>query len=148
MKTTKKFALLLTLLFVLSASLLGCGGQSLSDAELEKANAVTDNVLAGISEKDYAIFSRDFSDEMKAAMNEESFTAFAESLDENLGRLQSKSVTLTSKINQMDQTILVANYEATYEKDPVPVNINMQLIEKDGESILIGMSFESPALEG
>ena len=148
MKTASKFALLLTLLFVLSASLLGCGGPSLSDAELEKANAVTDNVLLGISEKDYATFSHDFSDEMKAAMNEEAFTSFTEILDTNLGAFKSKTVTLTSKITQTDRTILVVNYEATYEKDPTPVKIKMQLIEKDGQAVLMGMSFDSPAMEG
>lgn len=148
MKIAKKFSLLLTLLIVLSLTVLGCGNQTLSDAELAKANAVTDNVLQGISEKDYTIFSSDFSDEMKAAMTEDAFADFAENFDENLGVLQSKTVKLTSKITQMDQTILVVNYEATYEKDPTPVKINMQLIEKDGQAVLIGMSFDSPALEG
>lgn len=148
MKSTSKLTLLLTLLLILSASLLGCGGQTLSDTELVKVNTVTDNMLLGISEKDYATFSRDFSDEMKAAMNEEAFTAFAESLDSNLGALQSKTVALSSKINQTDRTIIVVNYEAIYEKDPTPVKINMQFIDKDGESVLIGMSFDSPVLEG
>lgn len=142
-----KSLLALTLCGLLTAGVAGCDAGTMSETELATVDAVTENLLTGIDEMDYEVCSRDFSDEMKAAFDEEAFRAFAEDIAEKLGEAQSRKVVLSSKIQQQDEAILSVVYEIAYEKDPTPVKLTIQAQTKGDTVVLTGMSFGSPVME-
>ena len=83
----KKNVLIVTMSVLLIAALLaGCGGK-----EPAYAGPMTDNILSGIEQKDYSMFSRDFDDAMKTALPEDAFNSLADLLGSTIGTYQSKS---------------------------------------------------------
>src|SRR5512138_1798642 len=73
-----------------SLLLAGCGKQ-LTEADVAYAGPILDNILAGIAERDYEKFSRDFSQKMKEAVARADFQSMLDTLDEKLGSYQERS---------------------------------------------------------
>lgn len=142
-----KTVLALMLCGILTTGVIGCDAGKMSESEIATVNAVMDNLMQGIEEKNYEVFSRDFNEAMSAAFDENAFLAFAEDLTEKLGAPQSREVTLSSKIQQQGEAILTVVYEITYEKDPTPVKVTIQAQTKGDIVTLTGMSFDSPVLK-
>lgn len=71
--------------------LAACGG-GLAEKEVPYARPMIDTIMRGIAGRDYAAFSRDFSDAMKARVGAEELGAIAEKLEAKLGRYQEWSL--------------------------------------------------------
>lgn len=100
--------------------LTGCGNSQekiLTGAEREAvlafSEAKTDNLLAGLKAGDYAMFSRDFDQQMLNAMPQSKFEALKKERDEHLGAYISR------KINNVEQTgdFYTVIYTAGFEKE-------------------------------
>ncbi len=61
-----------------------CGG-GLAEKDVPYVRPMIDSIMKGIADKDYAVFSRDFSDAMKAKVGAEELGAIAAELSETHG---------------------------------------------------------------
>ncbi len=64
--------------------LVACGG-GLAEKDIPYARPMIDSIMRGIAERDYALFSRDFSDAMKARVGAGELAAAAAKLQEAHG---------------------------------------------------------------
>lgn len=110
----------LTLAVMLAGFLAGCGGSqgvTLSgadqDAVLAFSEAKSDNMLAGMNANDYAVFSKDFDQDMLNAMPSAEFDKLKADRDAKLGLYVSRTV------NSVVQTgdFVAVIYNAKFEKD-------------------------------
>ncbi|MDK2988847.1 MAG: hypothetical protein PWR16_376 [Methanoculleus sp.] len=139
---------LLTALLILAAvAASGCMSQEtvVSDdvkAEvLEYADPIADNLLMGFNEGNYTKYSRDFSPEMKQALDEAAFEQNRESVTSRIGLYESRRDPV---VTQIDEYIAV-NYKAEFERED---GVNLRFVfQKDDESHrLHGLWFNSPKL--
>jgi len=98
---------------------VGCGSQGTTltgadkDAVLAFSEAKTDNLLAGMNANDYALFSKDFDQEMLSAMSQTQFDTLKKDRDAKLGLYVSRQV--NSVVQQGDFYAVI--YDAKFEKD-------------------------------
>lgn len=122
--------LLLTVLTVGILSACGSQGTTLTgeeaDAVLAFSEAKTDNLLAGMNAGDYAVFSKDFDQDMLNGIKEADFTKLKADRDTKLGLYISREV---ASVIQVDDFYAV-NYTAKFEKqDKVPVRVVFRVAE-------------------
>jgi autotransporter adhesin len=112
----KMYALLLAAL--LFSLLAGCGSQGTTltgadrDAVLAYSESKTDNLLAGMNANDYAMFSKDFDQDMLNAMTQSQFDALKLDRDAKLGLYVSRQV--NSVVQDGDFYAVI--YDAKFEK--------------------------------
>lgn len=112
------------------------------DAVLAYAQEPAENLLEGLLARDYAQFSRDFSDDMKQGMNEQAFNDLLSMLDTKLGVYQTNA--LVTVLQDDKFTTLV--YQLIYEKDN---EVSMRVVFDNKEPHKIsGLWFDSPELRG
>lgn len=95
------FHTLILAMLLLSLLLAGCSngpkGTELDgdarDEALKYLDPAADNLLAGLKANDYAVFSRDFDDNMKTAIDENKFGALYRQLNDQIGAYQSRTLT-------------------------------------------------------
>lgn len=110
------------------------------DAVMTYAQEPAENLLEGLIARDYAQFSRDFSDDMKQGMNEQAFNDLLTMLDTKLGIYQTN--TLVTVLQDENFTTLV--YQLIYEKDN---EVSMRVVFDNQEPHKIsGLWFDSPEL--
>ena len=114
----KIYVLALAVLMV--SFLVGCGGSqgtTLSgadkDAVLAFSEAKSDNLLAGMNANDYAMFSKDFDQDMLNAMTQAEFDTLKKDRDTKLGLYVSREV--NSVVKQGDFYAVI--YAAKFKKD-------------------------------
>ena len=118
MKIEKKVGILFLVAFLFSL-LAGCGSQSTSLTEEDKevvlafSEGKTDNLLTGMNANDYAMFSKDFDQDMLNAMTQTQFDALKKDRDAKLGLYVSREV---HSVTQSGDFYTV-NYDARFEKD-------------------------------
>lgn len=140
----KKNVLILTLSALLAAALLaGCAGK-----EPAYAGSITDNILSGIEQKDYPMFSRDFDDTMKTALPEEAFNSLADLLSATIGSYQSKSFGDAAETTQNGVKIMTVIYKAKYSNEPADVLVTVMFSGEEGGRKVSGLYFNSPKLRG
>ena len=111
-------------------------------AVLDYGQPASENVLAGLAARDYAQFSRDFTDEMKKGMDEAAFNELLSMLDSKLGGYQSSDLVTVLQ----DDNFSTVVYRLTYEKDN---EVSMRVVFDLKEPHLIsGIWFDSPELRG
>ncbi len=109
----------LSLAVLVVSFLAGCGSQGTTltgvdkDAVLAFSEAKTDNLLAGMNAGDYAMFSKDFDQDMLKAMTEAQFATLKTDRDAKLGLYISRQV--NSVVQQGDFYAVI--YDAKFEKD-------------------------------
>ena len=119
MRNAKKMVVLFLIVFLFSL-LAGCGPQATTltgtekDAVLAFSEAKTDDLLAGISTNDYALFSKDFDEDMLKAMTQSQFDALKKDRDDKLGPYVSRQV---NSVLQRQDGFYVVIYDAKFEKD-------------------------------
>ena len=158
-KGMKKFLLVVAALPVLTMLFAGCGGNSaaqsgaqesagngaLNAEDVAYAEPVVDNLLAGIKDRDYAVFSRDFSDTMKTMMPEDSLGTLADLLASKVGEYQSRSFAQAADMTQNGVKYTVVTYTAKYSDEPGDVLI-IVTFGGDTEKKVDGLFFNSPKL--
>ena len=125
-------------------SLSACSSQSILVEGAEQEQILTfaapmgDNLFDGLKKGDYAIFSRDFSPEMKDAMPESEFFGL-------IGELTQIAPFNTQSLDRVEKTEkgYVLIYKAEFEKDNVMVHITF--LQQEPHQIN-GVWFDSPYL--
>ena len=112
--------ILFFIVFILGALLLinFIGGDqvltgSQQDAVLAFSEPIADNLFAGYAANDYAVFSRDFDDDMAETIPAGFFTGWKLNLDDKLGNYLSHQV---EQVSQSDEYYVVV-YQVKFEKD-------------------------------
>lgn len=111
------------------------------DAVLKYADAIADDILAGYNDEDYAKYSKDFDEQMKAAMPEKVFKQTREQIMSKIGKYGSRK---PSKVYKQDQ-FTVVEYAGDFENEKeVTVKV---VLQKFGEKNMVsGLWFNSPRL--
>lgn len=139
----KTFALML-LLLLLSACAKEPPPQTLSgearEAVLAYSEAATDNLLAGLSDGDYAAFSRDFTDKMKSALSEAKFPDLQTQIIGKVGGYVSREVQSVEQTGDFIAVIYTAKFE---RDDPVTVRV---VFESAEPHLITGLWFDSAKL--
>jgi hypothetical protein len=143
-KISECLIIVLTLIALLSLTACGAKEKTLEGAEqaavLAFSEGATDNLFAGMTAGDYAIFSRDFDADMQKAMPESIFATWKEDMDSTLGRY------LSREVNQVVQAgdFYAVIYRATFEQEePVTVRVVFRVAEPHSVS---GLWFDSEKL--
>ena len=118
MKNDKKICTLF-LVAILFSLLAGCGSQSTpltgeaKDTVLAFSEGKTDNLLTGMNTNDYAMFSRDFDQDMLNAISQTQFATLKKDRDAKLGLYVSREVNSVTQAGYF----YTVNYAAKFEKD-------------------------------
>lgn len=122
----------LALLLMAVPVLSGCG------AVAKYSDPMTENILVSMNKGDYAGFSRDFDENMKAELSEASFPDFLAAVNGQVGDYVAGSKDMTG-VN-VENGITTATYKIDFEsmKD---VELRMVYQKIDGETKVVGLWF-------
>lgn len=139
--------LLAALLLLAAVSACGCMGQETvvsgeAAAEvLAYADPIVDNVMQGFNEGNYAMYSRDFSPEMKQALDEAAFERNREDVTSRIGLYESRSDPVVTQTGEY----IAVTYRATFERED-GVALRFVFKKDDPSHRLHGLWFNSPKL--
>jgi hypothetical protein len=120
----------LSCLPLLCVALAGCG-RSLAEGDVPFAGAMVDGILAGVAEKDYGAFSRNFSDAMKDALKEGDFPDIVAGIERKLGEFEGMTFLSAAKARSPIGMIWIVTYRARYSREP-DARIRIWISEKEG----------------
>lgn len=108
-----------------------------------KAQAVIalEEIIRGLSEGDYDLYSKRFSQAMRAAQTREIFLELQKNIQKNLGKFQ--SMEYIGFLSQHNNAIVI--FKARFSKERDDVEIRLVLEERDNPRVT-GLWFDSPAL--
>ncbi len=118
----------------------------ITEEDVAYAGPMTDNILVGIANNDYAVFSRDFSDTMKAAITKEGFDKLVSFLDTKIGEYKSKAFGQAADVTQNGVIYTVVIYTAKYSDEPGDVLITVTFSAGEVQKKVEGLNFNSPKL--
>ena len=142
-----KIPLLTALLLLAAVVACGCMSQEtvVSDdvkAEvLAYADPIADNLMQGFNEGNYTKYSRDFSPEMKQALDEAAFEQNREHVTSRIGLYESRSDPVVTEIGEH----IAVTYKAKFERED-EVALRFVFQKGDGSHRLYGLWFNSPML--
>jgi hypothetical protein len=142
-----KIVMMMAIALITGTLLPGCGSKSLSEADVNYAGPILENVLTGMKEDNYADFSKDFSDQMKAALTQENFKTFKTSFDSKIGDYESKTFSGATTTSKDNKTYTIVVYKAKYSKESADVQITITFSDNNGKKIIEGLVFNSPNLK-
>jgi hypothetical protein len=138
---------LLVALLLAAVSASGCMSQEtvVSDdvkAEmLAYADPIADNVMQGFNEGNYTMYSRDFSPEMRQALDEAAFEQNREHVTSRIGLYESRSDPIVTETGEH----IAVNYRAKFEQED-GVALRFVFRKGDPSHRLHGLWFNSPKL--
>ena len=139
----KKFipVVMLAMLLMLLAS---CGQKTKSNEAEVKAysDTILENILVAANKDDYANYSKDFSEKMKAALTESNFKQQNKLIKDKIGNYESKGFVKT----QANGEYIVAIYKGKYVSEPKDVMISITFKSGDGTHKVEGLFMTSPKL--
>lgn len=139
---------LLAVLVVFAAVLAcGCMGQEtvVSGEEaaevLVYADPIADNLMQGFNEGNYTVYSRDFSPEMRQALDEAAFVQNRDDVTSRIGLYESRGDPVVTEIGEF----VAVTYQATFERED---GVALRLVFKKGDEShqFYGLWFNSPKL--
>jgi|AGTN01.2.fsa_nt_gi hypothetical protein len=142
----KRVLFLLGAVMLLAALPAGCAG--LKEADVPYADDMVDNMMAGVTQNDYAVFSRDFSDTMKSSIDETAFASMAESLTAAIGTYESKRFSQAADTTQDEVAYTVVVYQAQFSEEDADVLITVTFSGGEDDKKIEGLYFNSPKLRG
>lgn len=134
-------AIALGMVLLVCAALAGCAGK-LSESDVSYAGPMLDNVLAGMKDKDYNEFSRDFSDTMKSSVTQDGFISLVDTLQTQAGDYQEKTFSSAAATTQNNQNYTLVIYKAKYSKATADVTIKISFSDNNGTKIVEGLWFQ------
>ncbi|WOX55660.1 MULTISPECIES: DUF3887 domain-containing protein [unclassified Methanoculleus] len=142
-------SVLAALVLLLAVSASGCMSQEtvVSDERraqvLAYADPIADNLLSGLNDGNYTIYSRDFDDEMKRAMDKAAFEKTREFITSKIGLYDSRRDPVVTETDEL----ITVTYKAAFERED---GVDLRFVfRKDDESHrLSGLWFTSPMLRG
>jgi hypothetical protein len=141
----KQSIFLLSILCVFSWSDARAATVNIDDPEQirTRATMLIEEIIQGISEGDYALYSRQFSRPMKESQTRESFLELQRNLQKTIGKFQS----LQYLGFYAQHGNLIALFKARFSKDEDDVVIRLVIEGYGADSKVTGLWFDSPALE-
>jgi hypothetical protein len=139
----KKISSVLMLVMLLTL-MAGCGQKSkINDSEVRAySDAIVENILVAASKDDYAAFSKDFGDKMKAALTESMAKEQNKLIKDKIGSYESKEFIKT----QPNGEYIVAIYKAKYTNEPKDVMVSITFKNGDEAHKVEGLFMTSPKL--
>jgi len=131
--------LLAVAILVISAMIISC---SPPKPEPPYASEITENVLTGLNQSDFAGFSRDFDDTMKTAFTEQAFAQTRDLIKSKVGDYQSKQYLKTEE----KEPYTTVYYKAQFTNEPDGVIVRIVFQEIGGKPLVSGLWFDSPKL--
>ncbi|MCX8094721.1 MAG: DUF3887 domain-containing protein [Caldisericia bacterium] len=124
--------------------LISCGTKIDIKKIREYADPMTENLLIGRNKRNYEIYSKDFSDEMKKAVTKEKFLENCNLIEGKIGKYieQSKKFSLATR---QDKYIIVT-YKGKFTEESSDVTIRIVFEEIDGVMKITGEWYDSPKL--
>ncbi|MBU3188964.1 DUF3887 domain-containing protein [Clostridium bowmanii] len=141
----KKLFVILCSVLVMASILTGCN-KKLAEKDVEYAAPLTENILQAVGKGDYAQFSKDFSDELKKGIPEESFKTLCTSFSDKIGKYESKKFTAAAETKKDGKIFKTVIYTAKYSKEKKDVQVTASFTENDGKILVEGIFFKSPNL--
>jgi hypothetical protein len=144
-----KFSVILTLMFMVigAATTGGCIGEdtTLTAEEQEAVHAyagpITDNLLEGLNQNNYTLYSRDFSNEMISALDAVAFEQNRALIVSKIGLYIARGEAVVTRSGDY----LAANYKADFEQE-AGVDIRVVFKRDDESHRIYGLWFNSPKL--
>jgi hypothetical protein len=129
------------LFIIITASIVPAAAAEETDVG-DSATLIMDNILQGIYEGDYSLFSRDFAPEMKREQDREKFLQMQKTFQKTLGKL--KSITYMGYYSQYGSVITLFKGKFAKEKDDVLIKL---ILGRSGEQVKVtGLWLDSPSL--
>lgn len=104
---------------------------------------ILQEILEGISSGDFDLYTRHFSQSMRASQKREDFLQLQKGLQKALGKMQS----LESLGFYVQRGNVISLFKAKFSKEKDDVLIKMVLEKNDPEPKVVGLWFDSPVLE-
>ena len=142
----KKGITLVAVALTAAALLAGCAG--IKEADVPYASDMTENMLQGLNQNDYTVFSRDFSDTLKEGIDEAAFATMADMFSSTIGTYESKSFSQAADTTQNDVTYTVVVYKAKYTNETADVLVTVSFGGEGDSKKIEGVFFNSPKLRG
>jgi hypothetical protein len=136
------------LLLALGFALLPAWGETAdmsghADQVKEQATAALEGIIQAIYQGDYALYTHDFSKQMKDSQDRESFLQLQSNLQRGLGKF--KSMEYLGFYSQYGGAVTL--FKARFSKEKEDVLIRLVLDRKKSPPKITGLWFDSPALE-
>ena len=141
----KQSIFLLTILYVFSCPHAEAATVNVEDPEQIKIRATTliEDIIQGISDGDYSLYSRHFSKPMKESQTRENFLELQRSLQKTIGKYQ--SLQYLGFYTQHGN--LITLFKARFSKDKDDVLIRLVIDGYRPDSKVTGLWVDSPSLE-
>jgi hypothetical protein len=140
-----KIIAVIVMTLMLGTLLTGCGNK-ISESDVSYASLMLDNVLAGIKDKDYDKFSKDFSGNIKNAITKDKFDTIVATLDSKIGDYKEKSFGGAANTKKDNMALTVVVYKAKYSKETSDVLITISFSDNNGKKMIEGFILNSPNL--
>ncbi|WP_332449245.1 DUF3887 domain-containing protein [Methanoculleus sp.] len=145
--SSSRIPFLVALVILAAISVAGCMSQetvlSGDDATevLAYADPIADNLMQGFNEGNYTMYSRDFSPEMRQALDEAAFEQTREDVTSRIGLYESRSDPVVTETGEF----VAVTYRATFERED-GVALRLVFEKDDPLHRLSGLWFNSPKL--
>ena len=143
MSRIKVIAILLVLTVLMATAPLFVGCKKMGD-DTRFVNDAAENILISMNDRDYASFSKDFDDTMKAELTEAAFPDFVSAINGSNGNYKAGSKKLVSVNVKEDEGLITTSYLADFDsfKD---VTFEVTLKEMGNEKRVVGLWFLGPS---
>lgn len=143
MSKIKVVAILIVLAIVIVTVTLSAGCKKMTD-DTRFVNDAAENILISMNSRDYASFSKDFDDTLKAELTETAFPDFVSAINGSNGNYKAGSKKLASVNVKEDEGLITTSYLADFDnfKD---VTFEVTLKEMGNEKKVVGLWFLGPS---
>jgi hypothetical protein len=143
-RPVKWTAFLLPLLLAISCPTAYAATVNVDPEQIKgRAAKLIEEIVQGISEGDYGLYSQHFSKPMKESQTRENFLELQRSLQKSIGKFQ--SLEYLGFYSQYGN--LITLFKARFSKDKDDVLIRLVLESYGADAKVTGLWFDSPALE-
>ncbi len=143
-RIAKWTAFLLPILFALSFPSAHAATVNVDSQQIKaRATTIIEQIIQGISDGDYGLYSSQFSKPMKQSQTRENFLELQRSLQKAIGKFQ--SLEYLGYYSQYGNVITL--FKARFSKDKDDVLIRLVLEGPAADAKVTGLWFDSPALE-
>lgn len=143
-RLAKQIIFVLTILYVLSCPPAEAATINVDPEQIKaRATTIVEQIIQGISEGDYGLYSSHFSKPMKESQTRENFLDLQRSLQKAVGKFQ--SLEYLGYYSQYGN--LITLFKARFSKDKDDILIRLVLEGPGPDPKVTGLWFDSPALE-
>lgn len=138
---------ILILIFALTI-LSGCGNNINTGDVRNYSDSILENILISGNLRNYNDYSKDFSDNMKAALTEDLFNKNNALVKDKIGEYVSKDFIKVNTKKEKGINYIIVIYNAKYSKEPQGALVSITFKEKDENHKVEGLFMTSPKLAG